>query len=90
MQPSPYDENWNLDTLAVEAQLQQAASIFTTNDAAAAVLCGGCGADLVGERVDERGRSVRDFACGHRYVIGLRTVSIERTLHAAGIQSWVG
>lgn len=81
MRTSPYDENWNLDTLAVEAQLNhpQTVSIIEPAAAAKASTCGGCGASLVSSKVDDVGRDVRDFACGHRYVVGRRTVSIERT-----------
>lgn len=87
---SPYDENWNLDmdvvdalavdALAVELQLNHPAtfSIVLPGNAMAAERCGGCGSALLRETVDDRGRAVRDFACGHRYVIGQRTVSIER------------
>lgn len=80
MQPSPYDENWNLDMnavelLAVEMQLNHPLSIVATTKT---MTCGGCGAELKAERVDAQGRNVLDFACGHRYTIGLHTVSIER------------
>lgn len=82
---SPYDENWNLDDnhvldkLAVEMQLNHPStiSVFTPAEARTS-MCGGCGAKLSGESFDDLGRNVRDFACGHRYVIGQRTVSIER------------
>jgi hypothetical protein len=80
MQTSPYDENWNLDMdtvelLAVEMQLNHPLSIVAT---AKTTTCGGCGAVLKSERVDGKGRNILDFACGHRYTVGLRTVSIER------------
>ena len=86
MRPSPYDENWNLDVLAIEmfaAELQlnhpKTISIFTTRSARDVSVCGGCGAMLVGDRVDDHGRDVRDFACGHRYVIEQRSASSRRT-----------
>lgn len=80
MNPSPYDDGWLLDNLAVEMQLNhpKTTSIFSTANASTMEECGGCGAKLVEEHTDEQGRSVRDFACGHRYLIGQRTVSIER------------
>lgn len=77
MQPSPYDENWNLDLLAVEMQLNHPMT-YSIVDTKLSPTCGGCGAKLTTASIDERGRDVRDYACGHRYVVGTRTVSIER------------
>jgi cation transport ATPase len=73
---SPYDESWLLDNLAVEMQLNHplTTSIVSASDDA----CGGCGAKLNHESVDDRGRQVKAFLCGHKYIIGRRTVSIER------------
>ena len=74
--PALYDDSWLLDNLATEMQLNHplTQSLVSPTD----TQCGGCGASLVESGVDETGRQVRLFACGHRYLIGLRTVLIER------------
>jgi hypothetical protein len=77
MRPSPYDENWNLDMLAVEMQLNHPMTLSIV-DTAITPTCGGCNAKLTSVTHDECGREVRDYACGHRYIVGQRTVSIER------------
>ncbi len=79
MSPSPYDENWNLDLdlLAVQMQLNHPMT-FSLVDTTITPTCGGCNAKLTSVAHDERGREVRDYACGHRYIVGQRTVSIER------------
>lgn len=74
---SPYDENWNLDMLAVEMQLNHPMTLSLV-DTAQTSTCGGCGAKLKATSTDDRGREIRDYECGHRYTIGQRTVSIER------------
>lgn len=75
MSPSPYDDGWLLDNLATEMQLNHSVSIV---DPKPTTTCGGCGSQLLSVDHDAQGREVRDFACGHRYTIGQRTVSIER------------
>lgn len=74
------DDSVLLDNLAAEMQLNhpKTVSIFTTRETVVATLCGGCGAELVSESVDDVGRTVKDYACGHRYLIGRCTVTIER------------
>lgn len=69
-----------VDMLAAEMQLNhpKAVSIFSVADVKAMTRCGGCGSHVILTEVDDRGRTVKVFACGHRYVIGQRAVSIER------------
>lgn len=69
-----------LDNLAIEMQLNHplTVSIFSPIESTKAATCGGCGAKLVSESTDGEGRLVKDYACGHRYRIGSRTVLIER------------
>jgi hypothetical protein len=73
------DDSVVLDNIAAEINHPHTMSIFTAGECTVATHCGGCGSSLVGERIDDKGRSVREFACGHRYIIGRRTVLIERT-----------
>lgn len=75
--PSPYDENWNLDMLAVEMQLNHPLSLSIV-DTKLSPTCGGCNAKLTNVKHDSLGRELRDYACGHRYIVGTHTVSIER------------
>jgi DNA-directed RNA polymerase subunit RPC12/RpoP len=74
---SPYDDSWMLDNLAVEMQLNDPMTLSIV-DIDLTPTCGGCDAKLTNVSHDSRGREVRDYACGHRYIVGMRTVSIER------------
>lgn len=79
MQPSPYDENWNLDLdlLAVQMQLNHPMT-YSLVDTKLTPTCGGCDSKLLSVTHDDRGREVRSYACGHRYIVGAKTVIIER------------